>query len=95
MTSRRRTTSNQRWNNVVYVNDEQRRINFLYSNVDINNVRPRRNNVIFNVEFHNVDQSRNNVLNINICKKLKRTKKFWDSKKKKKKIEIEYTELQV
>ena len=57
MTLPRGTTSNQRWNNVVYVkvetyNVEQRRIN-----VDDNKVRQHRNNVvIFNIEFHNVDQ---------------------------------------
>ena len=43
-TSRRGTTSNQRWNNVVYFNVgiynvEQRRINVVYFNVDMNNVR--------------------------------------------------------
>ena len=44
MTSRRRTTSNQRWNNVVYVN------------VEIYNVEQRWNNaVFFNVELNNVE----------------------------------------
>ena len=63
MTSRRRTTSNQLWNNVVYVNVEiynveQRRINVVCFNVDLNNVKQRRDNVvIFNVDFHNVGQS--------------------------------------
>ena len=58
MTSRRRTTSNQRWNNVVYVNVEiynvqQRWNNVVYFNVELKNVRQRRNNVvIFNVNFH-------------------------------------------
>ena len=58
LTSRRRTLSNQRWNNVVYVNVkiynfEQRPINVVCFNIDINNVRQRRNNdVILNVEFH-------------------------------------------
>ena len=60
MTSRRRTTSNQGWNNVEYANVgiynvEQRRINDAYFNVDFNNVRQRQNNVvIFNVDLHNV-----------------------------------------
>ena len=77
MTSRRRTTSNLRWNNVVYVNVEiynvqQRRINVAYFNVDLNNVRQRRNNVvILNVNFHNVGQRRNNVANMTISKKIK------------------------
>ena len=82
MTSRRRATSNQRWNIVVHVNVEiynveQRRINVVYFNVDINNVWQRRRNnvVIFNVEFHNVDQRRKNVVNMTICKMLKRVKK--------------------
>ena len=45
MTSRRRATSNQRWNNIVYVN------------VDIYNVEQRWNNVVFfNVELNNVRQ---------------------------------------
>ena len=80
MTSRRWTISNQRWNNVVYVhveicNVEQRQINVVYFNVDINNV-------ILNVEFHNVDQHRNNVLYMTIFKKFKRAKNFfWASKK--------------
>ena len=75
MTSRRRTTSNQRWNNVVYVNVEiynvqQRRINVVYFNVDLNNVRQRRNNVvIFNVDFHNVGERRNNVASMTIWRK--------------------------
>ena len=76
MTSRRRTTSNQRWNNVAYVNVgiwnvEQRRINVVYFNVDLNNVRQRRNNVvIFNVDLHNVEPRRNNVVNMTIKNKL-------------------------
>ena len=83
MTSRRRTTSNQRWNNVVYVNVEiynvqQRWNNVVYFNVELNNVRQRRNNVvIFNVDFHNVGQRRNNVGNMTIWKK-----KSLDSKAK-------------
>ena len=77
MTSRRRTTSNQRWNNVAYVNVgiynvEQRRINVVYFNVDLNNVRQRRNNVvIFNVDLHNVEPRRNNVVNMTIKNKLR------------------------
>ena len=68
MTSQNCKTSNQRWNNVAYVNVgiynvEQRRINVLYFNVAMNNVRQRRNNVvIFNVEFHSVGKRRNNVV---------------------------------
>ena len=75
MTSRHRTTSNQRWNNVAYVNVEiyniqQRWNNVVYFNVELNNVRQRRNNVvIFNVDFHNVGQRRNNVANMTIWKK--------------------------
>ena len=45
-TSRRGTTSNQRWNNILYFiagidNVEQRRINVVYFKVDMNNVRQR------------------------------------------------------
>ena len=67
MTSRRRTTSNQQWNNVVYVNAniynfEQPRINVVYFNVNLNNVRQRQNNaVIFNVDFHKVAKRRNTL----------------------------------
>ena len=105
MTSWRQATSNQRWNNVVFVNVEiynveQRRINVVYFNVDINNFRQRRNKVVvFNLEFHSVDHCRNNVVNTTICKKMKRAKKnfefqkFGEKKEKKKKIETEYTEL--
>ena len=88
MASRRQTMSNQRWNNVVYVNVaiynvEQRQINALYFNVYINNVRKRRSNVfIFNPDFHNVDQRRNNVVNMAIFKKLRRVKKIFLSLKK-------------
>ena len=89
MTSRRRTMSNQRWNNVVYVNIEiynveQRQINVVYFSVHTNNVRQHRNNVaVFNVEFHNFDQRRKNVVNMTIFKILKRAKKyFWASKKR-------------
>ena len=77
--------SNQRWNNVVKVeiyNVEQRRINFAYFNVHINNVRQRQNNVIFKVEFHNVDQCRNNVVNMTIFKKLEREKNISELQKK-------------
>ena len=79
MTSRRRITSNQLWNNVVYVkveiyNVQQRWNNVIYFNVELNNVRQRRNNVaIFNVDFHNVGQRRNNVGNMTIWKKIKST----------------------
>ena len=57
MTSRHDTTSNQRWNNVVYFNVgiyniKQRWINAVYFNDDGSNVRQRRNNFLFNVEIH-------------------------------------------
>ena len=83
MTSRRRTISNQRWNNVVYVNIQQCQINVVFFNVDVRNVRQRRNNVvIFNVEFHNVDQRRNNVVNTTTLRMLESAKKyFWASEK--------------
>ena len=59
MTLRRGKTSNQRWNNVVYVNVETYNVEQRRINVDDNNVRQRRNNVvIFNIDFHNVDQRR-------------------------------------
>ena len=65
MTSRRGTTSSQRWNNVVYMNVGI----WTYFNVDINNVRRSRNNVvIFNVQFYNVGKSRNNVVKMTISK---------------------------
>ena len=73
MTSRRGTTSNQLWNDVIYVNVgifnvEQRWINILHFNVDLN-VRQRQNNVvIFNVELHNVEPRRDNVGNMTIKK---------------------------
>ena len=76
MISQRRTTSNERWNNVVYVNVEiynveQRWNNAVFFNVELNNVRQRRNNVvIFNVDFHNVGQRRNNVADMTIWKKI-------------------------
>ena len=68
-------TSNQRWKNVVYINDgiynvEQRPISVAYFNVDLNNVRQRRNNfVIFNFQFYNVGEHRNNVVNMIIWRK--------------------------
>ena len=51
MTSWRQKTSDQRLNNIVYVNEriykvEQRQINVIYFEVDLNNF------VIFNVDFH-------------------------------------------
>ena len=55
------TTSNQPWNNVVYINVKlynikQPRINAAYFNADLKSIRQRRNNVvIFNVDFHNVE----------------------------------------
>ena len=52
MTSRRRTTSNQRWNNVVYVSVEIRNVEQHWNNVELNNVGQRQINVvIFNVIF--------------------------------------------
>ena len=77
MKSRRRTTWNHRWNNVVYVNVEiynvqQRWNKVVYFNVELNNARQLRNNfVIFNVDFHNVGQRQNNIANMNIWKKIK------------------------
>ena len=57
---------------------EQRRINIVYFNVDMNNIIQRPNSaVIFNVEFHNFDQRRNNVVNMIIFKKFKRAKKYF------------------
>ena len=76
-TSRRGTTSNKRWNNVLHFNVgiynvRQRRINVEYFNVDMNNVRKHRNNfVIFQFEFHNVSKCRNNVEKVTISKKNK------------------------
>ena len=75
MTSRRHKTSNQRWNNVVYVNIEiynveQSRINVGNFKSDLSNIRQRRNNVVnFNVDFHNTEQSWSNVVNMAIWKK--------------------------
>ena len=72
MMSWRRTTSNQRWNNVVYVNVEINNVqqcwnNIVYFNVELSNVRQRRNNVVFfNVDFHNIGQCWNNVANMTI-----------------------------
>ena len=56
--------------NVIWRRDfGQCQINFVYFNLDINNIRQRRNNaVIFNVEFHNVDQRRNNIVSVTILK---------------------------
>ena len=74
MKSRRRRTSNQRWNNVVYVNLEiynvqQRWNNVVCFNIELNNVRQCRNNVVtFNVDFHNIVQRRSIVANMTIWK---------------------------
>ena len=70
MTSRCGTTSNQRWNNVVYLNVriynvEQRLINVAYFSVDVNDVRQRQNNVVL---F--------NVVKMTISKKNKKTNHF-------------------
>ena len=83
MTSWRRTMSNPRWNNIVYVNVDMYNVehcptNVVYFKVDIKSVRQRWNNVvIFNLEFHNVDQRRNNAVNMTIYTKLKRAKKYF------------------
>ena len=54
-------------------NVEQRRINVVYFNVDMNNVRERRNNIaIFNVKFYNVGKRRNNVVKMTASKKNKK-----------------------
>ena len=77
MTSLRWTLSNQRWNNVTYVNAgiysvEQCRIHVVFLNVDMNNVWQRWNIVaFFNVEFHNVGQRQNNVVKMAISETLK------------------------
>ena len=80
MTSQRGTTSNQRWNNVLYFNVgiynvEERGNIVVYFNVNVNNVRQSRNNVVlFNFEFHNVGQHGRNVVKMTISKK--KTKKI-------------------
>ena len=52
---------------------EQRRINVVYFNVDMKNVRQLRNNTaIANVKFQSVGQRRTNVVNITIGKILKK-----------------------
>ena len=71
MTSRRRATSNQRWNKVAYVNVEIYNVNVSYFNVDISQFRQRRNTVVIsNIEIQHVAQFLN-VVNITNCKKLK------------------------
>ena len=90
MTSRRGTTSNQSWSNIVYFNVgiynvEQRQINFVHFNVDMNNIRQRRNKIVlFNVEFHNVSQRRDNVAKMTIFKIIKKNH-----------FKLEYTEFKV
>ena len=90
MTSRRKTTLNQGWNNVVYFNVgiynvEQHRINVVCFKVDMDNVRQLRNNVvIFKVDFHNVGQRQNNVVKMTIFEK-----------NNKKSFQIECTEFKV
>ena len=80
MTSRRRTTSKQRWNNVAYLNFgiynvKHRRIIVAYFNVDVNNNRKRRNNVVLsNVDIYNVVLRGNNVVKMTISKKTKKIK---------------------
>ena len=64
-------------------NVEQRQINVVYFNVDMNNVRQRRSNVIFTGELHNAVKRQNNVLKMNFCKK------------KRKSLQVEYTEFKV
>ena len=57
--------------NCAVYNVEQRGLNVVYFNVDLNNIRQRWNNVvIFNVDLHNAEQRRNNVVNITIWKKI-------------------------
>ena len=64
-------------------NNEQRRINVVYFNVDMDNVRQRWNNVvIWNVQFHNVGKRQNNVVKMSISKNNKS-------------FEIRYTEFKV
>ena len=98
MTSRRRETSNERRNYVMFFsveiyNIEQHRVNLVNFSVNINNFRQRRNNVvIFNVEFHKVDQSQNNVVNMTICKKSKRASKYFELQKQESN-ETKYVEL--
>ena len=83
MAAQRRTTSNQRWNNVVYVNVEIYNVEQLWTTI-----------VIFNLEFHNVDQCRNNVVNMTIWKRFKRAKKdLWKKKKKKRKRKLRLNTL--
>ena len=77
MTSRRRTTLRERWNlqrwTKIY-NVEQRWINNVYFNIDLNNVRQCQSNiVIFNVDFYNVGQCRNNIVDMIIWKNKKQT----------------------
>ena len=72
MMSRREAMSRQRWNYVVYFNlwiysVEQRRVNVVYFNIDINNVRKPQNN-IFNVELHNVGKRGSNIVEMTISK---------------------------
>ena len=73
-TSRGRTTSNQNWNNVVYVNlgiynVEQLRINFVYFNVDINNVTQWQNKPHFQSRVSPRWSMSKNVVKITISKK--------------------------
>ena len=57
----------QRWN-------LQRRINVVYFNVDMNNVRQLRNNVVIsNVEFYNFGKRWNNVVKMTASIKNKKT----------------------
>ena len=73
MTLRRRTMSNQSWNNVMYFNVEiynieQHEINVVYFNVDINNTRWLQNNAA----IFNVDERPNSFMNMTIFKKLEK-----------------------
>ena len=66
-------------------NIEQRQINVVYFNVDMNNIIQRRNNVVlFNVKFQNVGQRQNNVVKMGISQN-----------KKKESYQIEYTEFKI
>ena len=56
----------------TFYNVEQRQINVVYFNIDMNNIRPSQKNVaIFNVAFQNLEQRWNNIVNIIICMKMK------------------------
>ena len=94
MASRSHTTSNQRWNNVVFANIEtynvECQINVVYFNADINSVRQHRNNVLFsNVEFHNIDKVETKLRISQFAKLFKRSiKVILSLEKKENKIQV-------